>query len=235
MSQVGQTGGSLSTPGLVKKLLKEPKILGTAQIMIGITTFLFGVVLAVSVSTISVLSGVVLWAPVIYITSGVLSLATGNKAPPTVVKGSLTVNVISMVVSGLAIVLLLLSSFGQSTASKIDLMCSEHHFRLGPQEIQGPCVISKRLSDSVNGVLLVFSLLEILVSISSSVFIFRAYYGTEIMVRHCLHCLTLLIIELVFLASYDQGFLGGSEEQSELMLNSFFLLHGFLNNPRTNN
>ncbi|KAL7890903.1 hypothetical protein AOLI_G00003790 [Acnodon oligacanthus] len=39
------TGGGVSTEGPVKKLLKgEPKALGTVQIMIGIMTFLFGII-----------------------------------------------------------------------------------------------------------------------------------------------------------------------------------------------
>ncbi|XP_066520182.1 uncharacterized protein [Hoplias malabaricus] len=106
----GKTGSNISTPGPVQRLLKgEPKALGTVQIMIGITTFLFGITLTVNMFTVSDYSFVTFCGPVIYIISGALSVAVGNKAHPCVVKASLTMNVISSVIAGAVIIFL---SFG---------------------------------------------------------------------------------------------------------------------------
>ncbi|KAL6455690.1 hypothetical protein MHYP_G00355410 [Metynnis hypsauchen] len=89
MDQYGpRTGGGESTGGLVKKLLKEePKVFGTVQIMIGIMTFLFGIVKAVYAPNLAVFSGVTFWGSCL-------------------VRSSLVMNIISAVAAGIAIVLL---------------------------------------------------------------------------------------------------------------------------------
>ncbi|KAL6455686.1 hypothetical protein MHYP_G00355370 [Metynnis hypsauchen] len=79
-----------SAPGPLQKFLKsQPQALGTVQIMIGIITFLFGVVLTVVQPTISVYSGVVYWSPLF-------------------VKGSLGMNVVSAIIAATAFILLLM-------------------------------------------------------------------------------------------------------------------------------
>ncbi|XP_066520179.1 membrane-spanning 4-domains subfamily A member 4A-like [Hoplias malabaricus] len=146
----GKTGSNISTPGPVQRLLKgEPKVLGTVQIMIGITTLLFGIVSTVTMFTVSVVSGVTLWGPLFYITSGALSVAAGNKENPCLVKASLTLNVISSVVAGIAIIVM---------------------------------SVSISLASGVSGVLLVFSLLEFIISICSSAFACKASCCPEITV-----------------------------------------------------
>ncbi|XP_066518928.1 membrane-spanning 4-domains subfamily A member 6C-like [Hoplias malabaricus] len=104
---LGQTGDRVSTPGPVQKILKrEKQALGTAQIVIGIMTLLFGIMSTVRLEIPFVTSGVTLWGPAIFIISGVLSIVAEIKAHPSLVTVSLVMNVISSVIAGVAIVLL---------------------------------------------------------------------------------------------------------------------------------
>ncbi|XP_066520181.1 membrane-spanning 4-domains subfamily A member 8-like [Hoplias malabaricus] len=157
MTQVvpGAPGSNISTTGPVQRLLKgEPKALGTVQIMIGITTLLFGILTTVNMFPVSFITGVTLWGPLFYITSGALSIAAGNTENLCLVKASLTLNVISSVVARIAIIVM---SVGISLAS------------------------------GVSGVLLVFSLLEFIISICSSAFACKASCCPEITNFHINH------------------------------------------------
>uniref|UniRef100_A0AAR2LTZ0 Uncharacterized protein n=1 Tax=Pygocentrus nattereri TaxID=42514 RepID=A0AAR2LTZ0_PYGNA len=142
----------------IKKPLKgEPKALGTVQIMIGIMTLFFGIVKTVYSPHVGVYSGVTYWGSCLYITSGALSVAAGNKANTCVVRSSLVMNIISAVAAGIAMVLL--------------------SFDIALQEIYGyySCSYDNRWSDhGISGVLLVFSLFEFIISICSSAFICKA-------------------------------------------------------------
>ncbi|XP_066519216.1 membrane-spanning 4-domains subfamily A member 4A-like [Hoplias malabaricus] len=134
--------------------------------MIGITTLLFGIVLTANLKTVSVISGVTIWGPVFYITTGALAIAAENKAHPSVVRASLAMNVISSVIAGVAIIFL---SFSLHTLCSYS-SCSGYN--------------TKSLTEGANGVLMVFSVLEIIISIYSSVFICRVTCCLEIMEFH---------------------------------------------------
>ncbi|XP_036425578.1 membrane-spanning 4-domains subfamily A member 4A-like [Colossoma macropomum] len=167
------TGGGVSTGGPLKKLLKgEPKALGTVQIMIGIMTLLFGIIRTVYVPRIGVYRGVTYWGSCLYITSGSLSVAAGKKADNCVVIGSLVMNIISAVAAGVAIVLLSFDMFFQLKRSyyhscsyndsyRDDYLCEASIWWWGQ-------------SGGISGVLLVFSLLEFIISICTSVFACKA-------------------------------------------------------------
>ncbi|TTI92388.1 Membrane-spanning 4-domains subfamily A member 15 [Bagarius yarrelli] len=85
MATVGQTlhlehSGVAETP--LRQFLKvQPKALGTVQIMIGVLTILFGIVLASDPVLLqaSVLSGNVFWGPIVYIITGSLAVAAENR------------------------------------------------------------------------------------------------------------------------------------------------------------
>ncbi|XP_066518929.1 membrane-spanning 4-domains subfamily A member 4A-like [Hoplias malabaricus] len=163
----GKTGSNISTPGPFQRLLKgEPKALGTVQIMIGITTLLFGIGTTVNVLTVSVVSGVNLWGPIFYIISGALSIAVGNKAHPCVVKASLTMNVFSSVAAGIAITVLSISLFG----FHFFYSCYAYNRYDRYDRYERECATVESLSGGMNGGLLVLALLEFIISICSSAF-----------------------------------------------------------------
>ncbi|KAL7825851.1 hypothetical protein SRHO_G00335890 [Serrasalmus rhombeus] len=171
MDQYGPgTGGRDFTGGPVKKPLKgEPKALGTVQIMIGIMTLFSGIVKTVYTPHVGVYSGVTYWGSCLYITSGALSVAAGNKANTCVVRSSLVMNIISAVAAGIALVLLSFDIALQETYGYY--RCSYDH-RWSDQ-----CETFLQLrgqSSGIGGVLLVFSLFEFIISICTSAFICKA-------------------------------------------------------------
>ncbi|XP_049335603.1 membrane-spanning 4-domains subfamily A member 4A [Astyanax mexicanus] len=101
------TEAGASTKGLFRQLLKgDPKALGVVQIMIGIITFMLGIVSALFFESVSRVTGVMFWGAVFYMVSGGLSVGASKKAHGCLVKGSLVMNVFSAVAAGISIVVL---------------------------------------------------------------------------------------------------------------------------------
>ncbi|KAG7327017.1 hypothetical protein KOW79_010418 [Hemibagrus wyckioides] len=119
----------------------EPKALGTVQIIIGIITLLFGIVLAFFSGWISCIA---LCESLVFISSGALSVASATQQNPCMVKATLGMNVFSAVVAGLDIILF-----------SLDMLIGI-------------------LFHVFSGVLLVFFLLEFIISICTSVFACKA-------------------------------------------------------------
>ncbi|KAF4080281.1 hypothetical protein AMELA_G00168560 [Ameiurus melas] len=160
----GNNTGNAFTPSILPFLKGHLKALGTIQIMIGVVTFLFGIVLAVNWNIpISVISGIVYWGSLIYIITGSLSVAAEPKLHPCVVKGSLGMNVVSVVVSGTAIIILCIDCF-------LQLICEYCSTEENMETVR------------VIGVLAVLSLLQFFISICISAFACKATCCSEPMV-----------------------------------------------------
>ncbi|XP_026995958.2 uncharacterized protein LOC113638718 [Tachysurus fulvidraco] len=155
---------STQTLGPLSKFLKgEPKALGTVQIMVGLLTLLFGIVLVTFPESFIIFSGVVFWSPVFHIISGSLAVSASNKLNSCVVKATLTLNIFSTVSAGIAIIFLILQlvfgSYGYS-----------YYSYSAAAEVMG---------QGITGVLLVFTLLQFCISIALSVFTCKATCTSE--------------------------------------------------------
>ncbi|KAL1275061.1 hypothetical protein QQF64_027875 [Cirrhinus molitorella] len=149
----------------------QPMALGTVQIMIGVMAFFLGIVLTANVSrffTISVISGITYWGSFIYISTGSLSVAAQNNLHPCVVKASLGMNVISAVTAGISIILM---AADIAINSLIHQNCYYNSY-YGCLNFQG-------FGLGITGVLLVFCILQLIISIFISAFACKATSSTD--------------------------------------------------------
>ncbi|KAG1929069.1 membrane-spanning 4-domains subfamily A member 4A-like [Pimephales promelas] len=172
-----ENGGVYHNTALSEFLKAQPKALGTVQIMTGVMVFLFGIVRTTSMQyypALSVFSGITYWGSFIYISAGSLSVAAQRKLHLCVVKASLIMNAISAVTAGLAI---LLVSIEIGLFS--DGICNNYNER-SPRI----CLSWKRYDLGVNGILLVFSVLQFIISICMSAFACKASSDYDSTVVH---------------------------------------------------
>ncbi|KAG9277429.1 membrane-spanning 4-domains subfamily A member 4A-like [Astyanax mexicanus] len=156
------TEAGASTTGQFGKFLKgDPKALGVVQIMIGIITFMLGIVSAVFFYTASKVIGVMFWGAVLYMVSGGLSVDASKKAHGCVVKGSLVMNVFSAVAAGIAIIVMVVDI-------AIANPCYRYYYYSRPNEdLCG-------LWYGIAGIQLVLAVLEFIISICTSAFACKA-------------------------------------------------------------
>ncbi|XP_047669233.1 membrane-spanning 4-domains subfamily A member 12-like [Tachysurus fulvidraco] len=158
---------STQTFGPLSKFLKgEPKALGTVQIMIGLLTELFGIVLVTYTLTIGIISGIVFWGPVFHIIAGSLAVSASNKFNSCVVKATLTLNIFSTLSAGITIIILILDLIFGS----IGYCDYEYDYR---------CYALEGMGKGISGVLLVFTLLQFCISIAVSAFTCKATCTSE--------------------------------------------------------
>ncbi|XP_056312774.1 membrane-spanning 4-domains subfamily A member 4A-like [Danio aesculapii] len=161
-SDDGQEGrGSYHYMALKEFFKAQPKALGTVQIMTGVIFFSFGIVLTTNddfrypYPHLSVFSGITYWGSLVYISAGSLSVAAQNKLHACVVKASLIMNVLSAITAVAAITLM-----------SMDLFLVVHHHCY----YYSDCGNIKRYNLGIRGILLVFSILQFIISICISGF-----------------------------------------------------------------
>ncbi|KAK3575387.1 hypothetical protein QTP86_025788 [Hemibagrus guttatus] len=164
----GQNSHQIHSP-LQKFLKGEPKALGTVQIMIGLLTILFGIVLAVYPGSISIFSGVVFWGSLFHIIAGSLAVAASNKLNPCLVKSAMVLNIFSTLSAAIGIIIFSLDvAFGRV-----------HHYCFYEDSDYVCNYASKSFTQGINGVLLVFCLLQFCTSIAISAFTCKATCTNE--------------------------------------------------------
>ncbi|XP_077095565.1 membrane-spanning 4-domains subfamily A member 4A-like [Siphateles boraxobius] len=161
--------GAYHHTALTQFFKAQPKALGTVQIMTGVMVFLFGIVRTTNIyhnnyPALSVFSGITYWGSFINISAGALSVAAQNKLNPCVVKASLIMNVISAVTAGLAILLVSIEIGLISDLRSYNVYDSTPRISLNV----------KRYDLGILGILLVFSILQFIISICISAFACKA-------------------------------------------------------------
>ncbi|XP_035252185.1 membrane-spanning 4-domains subfamily A member 4A-like [Anguilla anguilla] len=168
------SGTAVTTPctipkasSVLDKFLKvEPKALGTVQIMIGVVEILFGISMHAYISIYgdlkATITGITFWGALIYISSGALSVAANNKLNKCLVKGALGINIFSTITSGIAIIL-----------NCLDIALERSYYYSNVYFNFSHCICEPTFqieSHWMTGVLLVFSILEFIISICVSAF-----------------------------------------------------------------
>ncbi|XP_066519639.1 membrane-spanning 4-domains subfamily A member 5-like isoform X2 [Hoplias malabaricus] len=151
---------------LQRFLSREPKALGTFQIMTGLITVLLGIVLITHIGPLIIIfSGIFLWGSSLYITAGALAVSVNNKSTTCHVIGCLVMNVLSAIAAGIAIIFL-----------SLDIIHWHLHscgFQYGQYDTYNPYkrdCLSMVLGSGILGVLLVFTAVQLIVSICISAF-----------------------------------------------------------------
>ncbi|XP_073696153.1 membrane-spanning 4-domains subfamily A member 8-like [Garra rufa] len=175
-----QARGTYHNTTLIEFFKAKPKALGTVQIMIGVMDFLFGIVRTTSLYSflylaISVMSGTTYWGSLIYISAGSLSVAAQNNPHLCVVKATLVMNVISAITAAISIILL---GVEIKQFSMPYHRCTSDYYTYG-QADSDTCSNFKNYDLGIIGVLLVFSILQFIISIFISGFACKATCNTH--------------------------------------------------------
>ncbi|KAG7327025.1 hypothetical protein KOW79_010426 [Hemibagrus wyckioides] len=149
----------------LQKFLKgEPKALGTVEIMIGLLMILFGIVTAIFPWSVTVHTGIIFWGSLFHISAGSLAVAASNNLNNCVVKATLVLNIFST-----------LAAVGTVITIFMDFLFMNYYY----DYYYGRSNIFMGLIYGINGVLLVFSLLQFCISIAISAFTCKASCTNE--------------------------------------------------------
>ncbi|XP_039511974.1 membrane-spanning 4-domains subfamily A member 8-like [Pimephales promelas] len=164
----------------------QPKALGTVQIVIGVVNFMFGIVRTTFLSkdhpVIIVKSGITYWGSLFYVSGGSLSVAAQNKLHPCVVKASLGMNVINAITAGISIVLMSIEIVFSSLFYENCYYNGYNHGYgrndgsnyFGKYNFKEICLNLQKYDLGISGILLVFSILQFIISICISGFACKA-------------------------------------------------------------
>ncbi|CAI9619127.1 unnamed protein product [Staurois parvus] len=94
-----------SLPFFQTFLKGKPKALGIVVLVAAILEIGLGIVLAITHLAITLISGTPFWGPVFYIIAGSLTVAAQKKPNICLIKGSLSLNIISSIFSMVAVIL----------------------------------------------------------------------------------------------------------------------------------
>lgn len=171
--------GAYYNTALTECFKEQPKALGAVQIVTGVMVFLCGFVRTTILhynyyTATSFISGITYWGSFIYISAGSLSVAAQNKLHLGVVKASLIMNVISAITAGLAILLL---------SIEIQLI-SDQSCYIVYDSTPRICLNFKKYDLGIFGLLLVFSILQFIISICISAFVCKATRNRDSTVVH---------------------------------------------------
>ncbi|XP_039607545.1 membrane-spanning 4-domains subfamily A member 4A-like isoform X4 [Polypterus senegalus] len=141
----------------LKAFLKgEPKALGAVQIMIAVLSISFGALLGLT-GSMAFIGGIPFWPSILYIISGSLSVAATKKPTPCLMKGALSMNIISAIFTILGICMY-----------SLDIP-----FYYGLMECDGSNCVPALIQSVANGIkslLLLFSILEFCIAFSLSIY-----------------------------------------------------------------
>uniref|UniRef100_A0A8B9R3R5 Uncharacterized protein n=1 Tax=Astyanax mexicanus TaxID=7994 RepID=A0A8B9R3R5_ASTMX len=154
----------------------------TVQIMIGLFMFLFGIVISTNAQpSITVYSGISFWGSLLFIVTGSLAVSANNKLHRCVVNGALKMNVFSAVTAAIAIIFISVDLV-RATEIGSDRDGDEHNAQIVPAVYYYGCRGRYRCSSRSNGiagVLLVFCVLQFIISIFISAYSCRAVPTVE--------------------------------------------------------
>ncbi|XP_069837153.1 membrane-spanning 4-domains subfamily A member 4A-like [Dendropsophus ebraccatus] len=137
----------------------KPRDLGIVLIVSAILELAFGIALAIFFQSVTLLSGIAFWGPVFYIIAGSLTIAAHSKHNLCLIKGSLSLNILSSIFSIIAVIL-----------NIIDVATVYCYYYTGSYYDDDTC---RQLRDNVYGLgsaLIVLNLLLFCVSLSLSIF-----------------------------------------------------------------
>ncbi|XP_033013996.1 membrane-spanning 4-domains subfamily A member 4A-like [Lacerta agilis] len=163
-----------NVPKSVKRFYRgEPLALGITQILLGITHIAFGVVINLTGENRGAYIAMEqpVWAGILYIISGSLSVAAARNPKVPMVKGMLGMNVVSSVVAGIGIVTLCFQMDYFSPRWEAEYFCRYEYSRnTTMSECIKAHILPWNMLHGIMAVFLVFNIVEFCITISTAAF-----------------------------------------------------------------